>query len=563
MAGVAELDEPVMHASSSLFSGHARAQYRALAAMRWSMFKNGIRSTKGAMELGARMVVMLVYCFVGLSLSLAVGAGAYLAAAEGKWRLIPLILWGVFILWQVVPITLASFQEQFDIGGLLRFPVTFAAYYVLHMIFGLIDASTIVGGFCCLGMWIGFTVARPDLAAWAALALAVFACFNLLLVRAVFAWIDRWLAQRRTREIVSALFLVAMVSLQFLNPAFRHTQRGNIGPAKTAGTIHLLQRVNAVQQWLPPGLAARGLAQAADRKTAQAGEAIGILGLFALATGGALGFRLHAAYRGENLGEAPSLNKAERHSGRWLLDGSGPIAAVLEKELRILMRAWPLLYGLGAPVLMVFIFSGVLRSGGPAAFHLPFGLLVSLAYVTLGFTQLFYNNLGGEGPGIQLLFLSPTPVRTVILAKNFYMSALFVADCILVFIVAGFRFGAPSPVAAASVIAWLLFSLFVHLAVGNIFSVTMPYRINLGRLSRQRGSQSSALLSLLVQFGIMAAGAAVFAPCAYFDRLWIAVPVFALLALISACAWLRVLANIGAMANRRRDLLIATLVKAE
>jgi len=59
---------------------------------------------------------------------------------------------------------------------------------------------------CCLGIWSGIALARPGMAGWTALALAVFAFFNILLVRAIFAWVDRWLAQRRTREIVSALF---------------------------------------------------------------------------------------------------------------------------------------------------------------------------------------------------------------------------------------------------------------------------------------------------------------------------------------------------------------------
>ena len=69
----------------------------------------------------------------------------------------------------------------------------------------------------CLRSWaafaawaslIGVTMARPDLFVWTALALAGFAAFNILLVRAVFAWIDRWLAQRKTREILGALFMV-------------------------------------------------------------------------------------------------------------------------------------------------------------------------------------------------------------------------------------------------------------------------------------------------------------------------------------------------------------------
>ena len=59
----------------------------------------------------------------------------------------------------------------------------------------------------------------------------------------------------------------------------------------------------------------------------------------------------------------------------------------MEKELRILMRALPLLYGLGAPLLMVFVLSGLYRSGGSVGGHpLPIALLISLAYAMLGFT---------------------------------------------------------------------------------------------------------------------------------------------------------------------------------
>ena len=38
-----------------MFSALARMQYAALARMRWNMFRNGMRSRKGALELGARV----------------------------------------------------------------------------------------------------------------------------------------------------------------------------------------------------------------------------------------------------------------------------------------------------------------------------------------------------------------------------------------------------------------------------------------------------------------------------------------------------------------------------
>ena len=92
----------------------------------------------------------------------------------------------------------------------------------------------------------------------------------------------------------------------------------------------------------------------------------------------------------------------------------------------------------------------------------------------------------------------------------------------------------------------------------------MPYRMNLGRLTRQRGSQANSLLSMLIQAGVLGVGASVFALCSLFNRLWLAVPVFLILAgRQPVFAWLRVLAHVDAMANKQRESLIATLCRTE
>jgi ABC-2 type transport system permease protein len=290
--------------------------------------------------------------------------------------------------------------------------------------------------------------------------------------------------------------------------------------------------------------------------------------MYVLATGAVLGVRLRAEYRGENFGDAPSRRKELRRNRAWLIDGSGPIAAVMEKELRVLLRAMPLVYGLAAPLLMVFLLSGVFvrrwTPGDTGGGHpSSMSLLISLAYAMVGFTQFFYNNLGPEGAGIQVLFLSPTPIRTVILAKNLFHGMLFLVDAALVCLVASLRIGWPSPAAVAAAWAWLLFALPVHLAAGNAFSINMAYRMNLGRLTRPRGSQANTLLSMLIQAGVLGLGVSVFALCSLFNRLWLAVPVFLVLAAGAFFAWLRVLAHIDAMANQRRESLIATLCRTE
>jgi ABC-2 type transport system permease protein len=195
--------------------------------------------------------------------------------------------------------------------------------------------------------------------------------------------------------------------------------------------------------------------------------------------------------------------------------------------------------------------------------HFPVGLLLSLAYAIVGFTQLIYNNLGGEGAGIQLLFLSPTPIRTVMLAKNLFHAGLFAVDAVLVSIVACWRFGTPPADAIAASAAWVLFALPVHLAAGNAFSLLMPYKINLSRIGKQKGSQANALLSLLIQLVTLGVGAGVFALCAWAGRLWLAVPVFVGLAAGAVFGWLHVLGRVDGLANAHRDALIEALAKPD
>ena len=599
-------DGGLMPLGGGAFGPVARAQYGALAKLRWQMLSNGLRFRKGALELGVRTLGFLLYGITGLILGGSQGLGAFVLTSNHQWRFVPLLFWATFVLWQMIPVLMASFQEQFDLGSLLRFPVSFQSFFLLFAVFGLADISTILGGLCCVGLWVGITVALPGMFVWTTLTVGLFAVFNILLVRAIFSWIDRWLAQRKTREILGAVFLVMILSVQLLNPALHGNFPSFRQPTHNQAVRQVqqnremlaryepwLKTADAVQKWFPPGLAAEALRQAAGQAAGGAdgqngGQApgvalgaLGLIGLYALTAGAVLGARLKAEYRGENLGQAPKRTKAapirarvaagttantaakaQSASGQrpaWV----GQMAAVIEKDLRTLMRSIPQLYVLGAPLLMVFIFGGMFHSSAGGGHAFAAALPLCMAYSMLGFTQLFANNLGTEGAGIQLLFLSPTPFRTVLLAKNVFHAVLFGLNALLAGILVSLRLGPPDGAMLAGTIGWLLFALPMNLAVGNIFSITMPFRVNPGRLTRQRGSQANALLSLLTQLAVMAVGAAVFGLCWLWDRLWLAGPIFLLLAAASVFGWLRVLRNAEGMANRRRDSLIQTLVKTE
>jgi ABC-2 type transport system permease protein len=571
MAGIARTEYAAM-GSRWPFGRVARRQYGALVTMRWRMVANSVRSVHGAFEFGARGVAFIIYTVMGLGLGFGLGAGAFSIVSSGHMQFLSALMWTVFLIWQVLPIALASFQEQFDLSSLLRFPVNFGSFYLLNLVFGLVDVPTILGGICCVGILTGITLARPALFGWTAFVLVVFALFNILLARTVLAWVDRWLAKRRTREVVSAIFLLLMLSLQLLNPALhqhnRHRgMRNSVNHPAGREVFDELpgwaKSAVAVLPWLPPGLAAGSIYSDATEKTPDALESLGVLGLFILATGAVLGVRLRAEFRGERLSDTPAARKRNESDSKWLIDGSGPIAAVMEKEFRTIPRSMPLLFAMGAPLVTVLVISTLFLNSSIGGRPFQFAFPLCVCYALLGFTQMIFNNLGAEGTGIQMLFLSPTPIRTVLLAKNLLHGLLFALVAFLAGVLAALRLGEPDLTLLATTAAWVLFALPMNLAAGNVLSLTMPYRVNLGRISRQRGSQASALVSMLIQAFVMGCGVVVLELCAYFDKRWLAAPCLLVMAGLALVAWLRVLRNSDSLANRNRDNLIGTLAKTE
>jgi ABC-2 type transport system permease protein len=553
-----------------LFGSLARRQYVAVAAMRWRMFVNGLRSIHGILDLGATGVSWMLYAVFGVGAGFGLGGGGYVMAQHARWQYMPILFWVATVIWLTLSVVAASYQEQSSLGILLRFPVRMGSYFTLYLISGLMEASTIVGSLACLGIWLGIVLSRPQMAVPLAAVLVIFAAFNILLVRAVFAWIDRWLAQRKSREILGAVFMVLVLSAQLLNPAlYRHRDHAPLNQAQRreqareewARYAPVLKTADQVQQWLPAGSAARAVQQTAAARPGPAAAWLALLCVWTLTAASMLGLRLRAEYRGENLGWAPARIHAAGPKREWTLGGSGACTAALEKEVHSLLRTLPLLWALGAPLLLAVVFAGIFHPGASGR-SLQYALPLCIAYALLGFTQLLYNNLGAEGAGIQLLFLSPTPIRTVFLAKNLLHSVLFLAVACAAMVVGCFRLGVPPAAVLAALAAWLLFALPCNLAAGNILSLTMPYRVNPGRIGKSPGSQANALVAMLIQAGTLAVGAAVFSICWSLEKPWWAVPILLVLAAAAYFVWKRVLSNVEAMALQRRDELIESLMKA-
>ena len=556
---------PARREGTGLFSRQARSQYAALAWLQYRTFVNSLRTRRGGIELGARILSFLTFSLLALGPAVGMGFGAwYLASSQGM-RGVAMLLWVLCLVWQCFSALAPMLAGQNpELSHLLRYPVSFGSWVLLYLVHGLAAPSTLIGLLWAAAIGIGFSLARPQHILWTALTLLVFSGFNLLLSRMVLSWVERWMAQRRTREIVMGVLLFAVLVAQFFNPVLHQSGSGVPFGVKRTTAARWMSRGWAFQKALPPGLAWQSMTQAASGRTLQAAESCGWLGVYLLAVGGGLGIRLRAESRGENLSEvrpAPGVIPAAQLRRRPLLDFSGPLAAVFEKDLRYLLRSGPMLYSLATPLLMVFLFGGAVRSGQFSAVRIEFALPLAMVWAFLGLTRILSNNLGTEGEGIRFYFLSPTPLRTVILGKNLLHLGIFIIEAVLIVALVLLRFGPPEPAVAAATIAWLLFALPANLAAGNLLSVTMPYRMNLVRMRREPGALGNGLLSMLAQMVVLSAGAAVLAPCAAFDHLWLATPILLLFALAGAGVYLAVLHRMESMIDTRKESLLEAIAK--
>jgi ABC-2 type transport system permease protein len=108
---MADLGVSVAPVSSSAFSSLARHQYSAIIWMRFRMLTNSLRSVQGAFEFSAKGVAFIIYSMMGIGLGIGLGGGAYALVKSEHFQYLPALFWTVFLVWQVLPIALASFQE--------------------------------------------------------------------------------------------------------------------------------------------------------------------------------------------------------------------------------------------------------------------------------------------------------------------------------------------------------------------------------------------------------------------------------------------------------------------
>jgi ABC-2 type transport system permease protein len=562
---VAGIDgRPVMNDAS--FTVHTRGQLAAIAGLRWRMFVHSLRTTRGKLELVSRIVVSFAFAFGGLGGAFGMAVAAFFFISEGKPEMLAVLLWPLFIFWQVFPIMATAFTNNPDSSDLLRFPLSYRSYFLVRLAYGAFDPATALGSLWSFGILLGVGFAKPGLLPWTLLVMLAFAAFNLLFMQMVFAWVERWLAQRRTRELMGILFILLMLSFQLIGPL-----TGHFGKRARPEVQRFVEILAPVQGMLPPGLAADAIAQGVYSRFMGGFGSLALLCAFLLIIGYCLHVRLLAQYRGENLSEVAAASARPKDRTLrlgWNLPGFAiPVAAVFEKEVRYLLRSGPMLLTLIMPlfVLVVFRFGAMnpARHSGAFLAHTPdMAFPAAAAYTLLMLTNLAYNNFGGDAGGIQFFYASPVSFRDIVLAKNLTHSGILAVEIVIAWIAVSYLYGRPAFDVTIATLAGLLFAAPVNFAAGNLLSIYSPKKLDYSTFGRQRASQTTVLISLGVQLFVVSVGVAAFWMARLYGSFWIATLLLLVLAGISLSAYGMILNRMDGLALARRETLLAELCRA-
>jgi ABC-2 type transport system permease protein len=547
-------------------ANHHPHQLSTIAWLRWRLFLNALRSTRGQLELISRIFVSLAFALGGLGGALLLGVSAYFFLSAGKPEMLALLLWAIFLFWQLFPIMATAFTNNPDSSDLLRFPLSYRSYFLVRLAYGAFDPASALGSLWSFGVLVGVGFAKPAVLPWTLLVLLVFVVFNLLFMQMVFSWVERWLAQRRTREIMGVLFVLVMLSFQLIGPLTRHFSRQ--AHPQVQRFVAILAPAQAI---LPPGLAADAIVQGIYPQFLAALSSLALLGAFLMVIGYGLHVRLLAQYRGENLSEviAPSLAPRDRQLRLgWHLPGfTAPVTAVFEKEIRYLLRSGPMLLTLIMPIFMLVVFrfgamNSVRHPGASFARTPNLAFPVAAAYTLLMLTNLIYNNFGGDAGGIQFFYAAPVRFRDIVLAKNLTHAGILALETLIAWVAVTSFYGRPALAITITTLAGLLFAAPVNFAVGNLLSIYSPKKLDYSKFGRQRASQITVLLSLALQLVVIGVGVSAFVTARYLGNLWIATLLLLLLSGISLSLYWLMLNRVDRLALDRRETLVAELCRA-
>jgi hypothetical protein len=499
------------------------AQLITLTWLKWTLFRNSLRSRKATLNQAASILGTLAALAFSLFIALGLGLSAYLinsetgsahfeqmrTASRAAAQIPPasfivfMIFAFLYMLWATLPLSIGG-GSQFDPGRLLIYPISLRKLFVLDLISELTSLSSLFAIPAILALAIGAGLAKASLTK-ALLAAAIAILLGIALSKWLATSIGALIRKRRTRgeTLLALIGAVAGLSGAFI---------GQLWPI-----IVQHQEWFRALRWTPPGAIAIAITDGlAPSASADYLVALVILTAYTL-------ILIYATYwiaersvlgKGESGGrKAVKVNVHETYTGWQLPFVSTDLAAIIEKEARYALRNAQLrMLALMPLILLAVRFMNTTRfaqagklplESAPRINHFFYygeGLMATggVLYVFLILAGIACNAFAFDGAGLRTIILSPLARHKVLIGKNFVIAMVCLVFSVALLIINQLVFGDLTFASLLFVaLSFIVFAVVMSI-VGNWFSIRFPKQMRFGKRMNVSGVAGLLLLPLVL-----------------------------------------------------------------
>ena len=559
------------------------SQLTTLLWLKWKLFRNSLRSSKAVVNRVASILGMLVALAFALVLALGLGLAAYaltspavmVHTAQTTTRAggIPsaeFIFFSIFafcyLMWATLPLSIGS-NRQFEPGRLLMYPISLRKLFAIDFISEVTNLQSIfaIPAIIAVGVGAGLGSGRLTLAL---IAILPTAAFGMALSKWLSTSLGSLIRRKRTRG-ETLLALIGVVA------GLGGALVGQLAPA-------IFRHAESFKglRWTPPGAAAsaltKGLREGANEEyvlalaTLTGYTLLLIVATYWIAQRAVLG---KGGAKRQKV-SAIRLSTAEAYTGWELPLASTQLSAVVEKELRYVMRNAQLRMMVLMPLILIVVrLVNTNRPGsnvseatpGGSSFASDFffygeGLMASggVLYVFLILTGLSCNQFAFEEGGMRSLILSPVDRGVILVGKNIALTivALLFSTALLVINQLVFRDITPRALLFVA-LCFMAFAATMSV-IGNWLSIRFPKRMKFGKRLNVSGVVGLLLIPLLI---LLASPPLIATATGYFTRsLLIEYVTLALFAALAISSYLLLIDRQG-RALQRREVEILEAVR--
>jgi ABC-2 type transport system permease protein len=424
--------------------------------------------------------------YTALAVVLAKGLPAVPIAQLHTW--VPVGLLGVFLFWQIVPLFTLSTGWSLQLNKLRVFPLSDSALFGIEVILRLTSAPEMV---IVLAGGITGLLRHPAIPFLAPLLLLLYIPFNLFLQLAIRDLILYSFERHRFRELFAAL----VISISILPQLLARTRLGRILKPYFFAAAH-----GYAAPWREAASLSLGSFSVIDAVLLVAW----ILGAYALAR-----WQFKKSFRHEEIMRRAVSDATSTASSRKarLLEWPArlfrdPLASLLQKELRSLVRMprFRVLFGM-ACIFSVIVFVPITFNQdvrhGSSFVHSNFLPIVNLYGLLLLSDVLLLNVFGLDRSAVQLYFVAPVPLETVVKAKNLAAIVFVALQTIAVLLIALVIRASVTPLSAFAGAAASAVATIYLLAFGNIASISMARPVDPAQTFKKQAGARMQLWLLL------------------------------------------------------------------